>query len=117
MVLILDIVSIHKDYILRLPGMLDITTLKIKEMYIFHPYIDIYDIEKNLGIYGQCTYKTLSGRCMFITSNNYINKRYYYCHFHSKYIINPNILTLRLKLYTLTPFPSSLINIVSNYMY
>ena len=26
MVLILDIVSIHKDYILRLPGMLDITT-------------------------------------------------------------------------------------------
>lgn len=40
--------------------------------------------KKNLCIYGQYTYKTLSGRCMFIISNNIINKRYYYCHIYYK---------------------------------
>jgi hypothetical protein len=111
-VLILDIVSLHREYILQLHGMLNITTIKIRELYIYYPHIDITHIEERLNIYGQCMYHTFSGRCRRITY-----KCQCHCYFHSKYIITPNITTIRLKLCTTTPLASSLITIVSNYIY
>ncbi len=106
-ILILDIVSIHRDYILRLHGMLYATALKIRDVYIIYPHIDITCIEERLNIYGQCIYQTFSVRCRHITDNHH------YCRFHSEYIVDPNRKTICRQLYTSTPLASSLIHIIS----
>jgi hypothetical protein len=110
-ILILDIISIHREYVLRLRGMLYMTALKIRDIYIIYPYIDITSIEERLNIYGQCTYRTFSVRCRHITDSHH------YCRFHSEYIVDPNGKTICRQLYTSTPLASSLIHIVSTYIY